>query len=104
MINKSGNTPLVQNDGLSQKFGFSITLGGLVDSEHFFSDPNAEVLDRSTAEVLCTLVDAPLKHFYACDNLAEVTPQIAKIGANFLDYMMEKNLRSKEFLEEVLEF
>ncbi len=88
----------------TQKFGFSIALGGLVDSDHFFSDPMAVVLDKPTAEVLCTMTSAPLKHFCACENLAEVTPQIAKISGNFLDYMMEKNLHSKEFLEEVIDF
>jgi len=89
---------------ITQKFGFSVSLGGLIDNDHFFSDPSAIVLDQPTAEVLCTITDTPLKHFCSCKNLAEVTPQIARISANFLDYMMEKNLRSKEFLEEVLEF
>lgn len=88
----------------TQKFGFSIILGGLIDKDHFFSDPNAAVLDQPTAEVLCVMTSAPLKHFYSYDNLVATTPQIAKISANFLDYMLEKNLRSKEFLEEVLEF
>jgi len=88
----------------TQKFGFSVMLGGLVDNDHFFSDPQAIVLDQSTAEILCAMANAPLKHFYQKENLSEVTPQVAKISSSFLDYMMEKNLRSKEFLEEVLEF
>ena len=88
----------------TQRFGFSIMLGGLVDNDHLFNDPHAIILDQSTAEVLCAMVNAPLKHFYQCKNLPEVIPQIAKISVDFLEYMLEKNLHSKEFLEEVLEF
>lgn len=88
----------------TQKFGFSVMLGGLIDNDHFFSDPNAIVLDQFTAEVLRDMVNLPLKHFRHYRNLSEVIPQVTKISANFLDYMLEKNLHSRKFLEEVLEF
>ncbi|MFA5967245.1 MAG: DNA repair protein RecO [Patescibacteria group bacterium] len=89
---------------LTQKTGFSVTLGGLIDRDHLFSDPSAIMVDQLVAKTLCLMTSAPLKHFHTFEQLSEVTPQIAQISANFLDYMMEKNLRSKEFLEEVLEF
>ncbi|MFH0912453.1 MAG: DNA repair protein RecO [Patescibacteria group bacterium] len=87
-----------------QKFGFSISLGGLVDSDHFFNDPSAIVLDAKERELLRAMLTTPLKSFRNQDNLLPDNTKLINLSANFLDYMMEKNLRSKEFLEEVLEF
>jgi len=91
----------------TQKFGFSVALGGLLDSDHWFSDPNTTVLTPKELDILQQVVDCPLKNF--CQqtdqtNLMDSLSKFTKISVDFFDYMLEKNLRSKAFLEEVLEF
>lgn len=91
----------------TQKFGFSVTLGGLLDSDHWFSDPCAVVVTSKELEILQQAIDYPLKNIvqqYNQADLADVSVKFTKISANFFDYMLEKNLRSKAFLEEVFEF
>jgi len=58
MINKSGNTPLVQNDGLSQKFGFTILIKDESKNPFgTFKDRRSEIIiNRAKDEQVDTLV------------------------------------------------
>ncbi|MFA5270183.1 MAG: DNA repair protein RecO [Patescibacteria group bacterium] len=71
---------------------FSFDLGGVLDMQHRNSDPTSLPV---TAEELSEL------RLISGDIPKRVLPKVAQIGAGFMEQIIDRNLKSKEFLAEV---
>ncbi|MEA1909499.1 MAG: DNA repair protein RecO [Patescibacteria group bacterium] len=85
----------------AKKMAFSSGLGGMLDQEHLFNDSRAHNLNPLEMDLLLRIGSGQIKELYETDNLKAALPIVAKITSEFMDNMIEKNLKSREFLEEV---
>lgn len=83
---------------------FSFGLGGILDRQHRASDPVALEVSPDELNILRKLISEDLKSVAKSRNLDPLMPKVAQICSGFLDYIVDRNLRSKEFLSEVAEF
>jgi len=71
---------------------FSFELGGVLDDQHRGSDPiSLPISADELIELRSMGVDIP----------KQVSPKVVQIGSGFMDQIIDRNLRSKEFLAEV---
>jgi DNA repair protein RecO (recombination protein O) len=71
---------------------FSFDLGGLLDNQHCSSDVGSIPINpEEVVELRSITRQIPLR----------VSPKVAQIGAGFMEQIIDRNLRSKEFLAEV---
>jgi DNA repair protein RecO (recombination protein O) len=71
---------------------FSFDLGGLLDEQHHGSDPGSLAVNADEVVELRSISQQLPK---------QVSPKVAQIGAGFMEQMIDRNLKSKEFLAEV---
>jgi len=71
---------------------FSFELGGVLDDQHHGSDMAALPVTATELSELRSL---------GGDIPKQVSPKVAQIGSGFMEQMIDRNLRSKEFLADV---
>lgn len=82
---------------------FSFNLGGILDVAHQSSDPIAVGISQKELATLRQMISNDLDVVAINPEIATMLPKISRICSGFLDYMMDQNLRSKEFLNEMSE-
>ena len=82
---------------------FSFNLGGMLDVAHSASDPIAVEVSVKEIAALRQMIAGDLSTIMNDPGMLTWLPKISRICSGFLDYVMDRNLRSKEFLNEMSE-
>ncbi|HAR55062.1 TPA: DNA repair protein RecO [Patescibacteria group bacterium] len=86
------------------KFGFSWVLGGVLDGEHLTNDHHVVGLNKNELDLLRCLVANPCKSLQMNQSYVDDIPKITRLTNSLMEYALERQLRSRNFLEEVLQF
>ncbi|MBU1083222.1 hypothetical protein KKE14_02175, partial [Patescibacteria group bacterium] len=78
-------------------------LGGMLDVAHSVSDPIAVEVSAKEIAALRQMIAGDLSTIMNDPGMLTWLPKISRICSGFLDYVMDRNLRSKEFLNEMSE-
>jgi DNA repair protein RecO (recombination protein O) len=82
---------------------FSFNLGGVLDATHSASDPVAVDVNAKELVFLQRMINGDLNEISNNPEIPTILPKVNRICSGFLDFMMDRNLRSKEFLNEMSE-
>lgn len=82
---------------------FSANLGGVLDEAHKSNDPLAVEVSQSELAMLRQMITGDLNVIAMNPEMLTMLSKINRISSGFLDYVVDRNLRSKEFLNEMSE-
>ena len=82
---------------------FSFNLGGMLDMTHSTSDPVAVDVNAKELAFLKQMIAGDLNTIATEPEIVTILPKVNRVCSGFLDFMMDRNLRSKEFLNEMSE-
>lgn len=86
------------------KVGFSWILGGMVDKDHLTSENHMIVLNKAEADLLRFMANNSCKCLQLTETNADDITRISRLTNSLMEYSLEQQLKSRSFLEEVLEF
>lgn len=92
------------NQVIQKDAWFSFALGGVLDSSH--KNSGLLVLPLSLLD-LKTLKEIYINNVHDLKSInwvSEISPQLSKISTGFLNYIVDRNIKSQEFLNEVVNF
>jgi len=86
------------------KFGFSWVLGGMLDREHLTNENHVVILNANEADLLRHIVNSPCKSLQMQESYVEDIVKVARLTNSFMEYSLEQQIKSRNFLEEVMQF
>ncbi|MFH1088310.1 MAG: DNA repair protein RecO [Patescibacteria group bacterium] len=86
------------------KFGFSWALGGMLDREHLTNENHVVVLNATEADLLRYIATNPCKSLQMQESYIDDIAKISRLTNSLMEYSLEQQLKSRNFLEEVMQF
>jgi len=83
---------------------FSFALGGVLDSSHKNNDLLALPLSLSDLKILKGMYINNIQELQSVNWVDKISPQLSKISSGFLNYIVDRNIKSQEFLNEIVNF
>lgn len=92
------------NQTIQKDAWFSFALGGILDSSHKNNDLLALPLSLSDLKILKGMYINNVQELQSVNWVDKISPQLSKISNGFLNYIIDRNIKSQEFLNEVIDF
>ncbi|MBU1092203.1 DNA repair protein RecO [Patescibacteria group bacterium] len=86
------------------KVGFSWMLGGMLDKEHLTNENHVMILNIAEGNLLRCVANSSCKSLQMIESSADDIAKIARLTNSFMEYSIEQQLKSRNFLEEVMQF
>ena len=92
------------NEVIQKDAWFSFALGGVLDANHKNSDLSSLPLSLSDIKNLKEMYLNDINDLKSINWVGEISPQFSKVSNGFLNYIVDRNIKSQEFLNEVADF
>jgi len=92
------------NKEIEKDAWFSFSLGGVLDIDHKNNDLLALPISLFDLKNLKEMYLNNINELNSINLVNEISPQLSKVSSGFLNYIVDRNIKSQEFLNEVVDF